>query len=86
MMNNMKKLILFTAITFTFASCEDIKTASTQTVNPKKNEVNYDYGNGVAQYDVIYEVEYKGHTYGYTYVHGDMSYFHAGHCKCNQAK
>lgn len=84
-MNNMKKLLVITGILFTFASCEDI-TVSTQTAKPEKNVVTYNYSNGISQYEEIYEIEYKGHTYGFTEVHSGRSYFHAGHCKCNQAK
>lgn len=77
----MRKLLVITGILFMFASCDEIKTESTQTVAPKRNVINYSYYN-----DAIYEIEYKGHTYGYTQVHGGISMFHAGHCKCNQPK
>jgi hypothetical protein len=78
----MKKLLVITGILFMFASCGELeKPQSTQTVVPKENVINYGYYT-----DAIYEIEYKGHTYGLTEVHGGRAMFHAGHCKCNQPK
>ena len=40
---------------------------------------------GLNQYN-IREIQWKGHTYGFTDVHGGVSVFHAGHCRCNSVK
>jgi hypothetical protein len=78
----MKKLILFTAITLIFTSCKYESPQSTQTVKPKENVVNFEEGFMLTE-RTIGELEYNGHLYGYTSVHGGISMFHAGHCKCN---
>lgn len=77
------KKILLTILILTLYSCkQEVRIVTPEQAKIEARKAKIEEGESVIRNNVVKEIEYKGHLYLYSSVHGGITMCHAGHCPC----